>query len=470
MRFTSVLLGCSIAYPLFAQHAIVTTNNGPALIGVLNSQTKRVKGYLNIGDIGASALAITPDGTHAYAGLSGYEAIDYLNLSSGAVENQIQVPGAPETVGINPAGTRFYAAYEGDNFQFGVSTYGAGTNRLVHTVLVPGGGAPVFTSEFGFSADRTTLFVAFQGFSILQINALTGALISNTPLSYAPLGFASSGNVVAVTTSVNQQGMIFLLDPATLAELSSITLPTGCAGSIAVDGQGKFAYTIASSSCTSGASTEVLKVDLQSGAVVDRSPTRGRAFAVELSPSQSELYVGETDNVTEIATSSLAGLTEYVQPGLVTAVGVSPAGNGVYAANTTQSTTSYVSEGGVQAGAGLTVSPASSAATQWGIATSTDGSVSYIESALSGAITVVDNKAGKVERFFASPVPPNLIAVSHPSGPLYIVSVSNFASTPSKLTAVDVKTGKAILQPPLDGPPTAIALSPDGSQVWVTSK
>jgi DNA-binding beta-propeller fold protein YncE len=476
MRLTLILFALITTYPLSAQHAIVTTlANGSALIGVVNTQTKSVNRYLDIGGDSASAMAVSADGTHAYVSLVGYDYIDYLNLSSGAVEAQIPVPdGYPVSLAINPAGTRMYASYEGaaGQDQFTVATFNAQTNQLIQTATVSAGGTSIFTAEFGFSADQQTLFVAFQGSAIVQINALTGALISSTSLAYAPLGLSSSssGNTLAVTTSINQQGTVVLLDPATLQQVSTITLQAPCASSIAVDAQGQFAYVIASAGCSPSAATEVLKVNLQTGVVVDRASTRSSAFVVELSPDQSELYVGETDNITEMSTSALAGVAEYAQPGVVNAVAVSPHGGRAYAANSTQSLSSYVGEGNVQVGISLNVGPAALAATQWGVATTSDGSLSFLASIESGAITVINNEQEKVDRFFASPVLPDLIAVSSPSGPLFIVSISKFASTPSKLTTVDVNTGKAILKTSLpEFGQTAIALSPDGSQVWITS-
>ena len=190
------------------------------------------------------------------------------------------------------------------------------------------------------------------------------------------------------------------------------------------------------------------------------------ARALNLSPSGAGLFVGEVNSVVHLSTQTLGSLEATIaQPGSVNAIAVSLDGSRVYAANSTQSAAQYAAEGVFASGPVLAVGPTSFRVHP--VVTTNDGILTFVNSGAAATITVIDNQTQKVLRYLASEIDPSIIAVGSSTSPLFATSVSINGQIPSRLAKLSPSTGNLQREIDLSFSPSAMAVSPDNSQLWL---
>ena len=224
----------------------------------------RISGYGN--EPAPTSVAVSHDGTHVYAALDVFELINYVNVTTGATDAQLAVPGGyPQALAISPDGSRLYASLESGSFLITIATFDTATNQLLSVSSIANDGSETYAALFAFSDNGQALYAGFGGPRLLELNAQTGALITTIPLAFNVYGLAISktGNVLAISTTVNTQGALVIFDATTFQQMGEIPLAAGtCLGPMTLDSNGTNAYAIAAASCSSGAATQIQKFDL----------------------------------------------------------------------------------------------------------------------------------------------------------------------------------------------------------------
>jgi YVTN family beta-propeller protein len=455
-------------------------------------------------------LAMSPDGATLYVSNSNTSApsISVIRTSDNTETSRITVDSTPRSMSLSPDGSKLYIACAGANaldvIEGGVLTHqitvGIGstprgvaitadgstvfvTNALAtsNTVsVVSTGSPPVVTSTFSSITNLyAVVFLSRPPTAVLA--PVTGGAAGGT------LSFDASGSTTPDGTIVSYQwtfgdGTTDVTTSPTTTHAYARGNPVGYAAWVTVvnnSGLRSASPAIRTPSVSgspwirlgyvaNSTSNRVSVINLDTGVTVVSMAVGTDPRGIAISPDRSTVYVanyataalgGGTVSVISAATNTvIKTITVGTNP---TGVAASPDGAFVYVTNSGDGTVSVISTAtNTVSGAAITVGT-----TPQGVVVSPEGSTIYVANYGSGSVSVIDASSHAV---ISVPVgsTTGAIAVSPDFGSFYVASstgksVSVF-TTGSNALAATVPLGSGVN-------PTALAVSPDGSKVYVVA-
>lgn len=207
----------------------------------------------------------------------------------------------------------------------------------------------------------------------------------------------------------------------------------------------------------------VLVIDIATSTVTNTIHTTGFAAAVAITPDGKFVWVSEPISnstagnveVIEIATNtSVATIPVGFEP---IDIAVTPNGQSVYVLNTYGNSVSVIatSKNTVVAQIQLSTTAMSK------MALSPDGALAYVTNSDANTVSVIDTATNTVAGTISIPAA-NYVAASA-TGPT--VFVSGFLKT--QVAAIDIATGTVVASIPVSGNTSGLAVSPDGSLLYI---
>lgn len=197
------------ATPVDARLAAYVANPGGATVSVIDTATNTVVATINIGTAPTnepSAVAVTPDGTHAYVAVGNRD--DQLGGNVAVIETATNTVVAtidgmaeatPTGVAITPDGSRAYVtnAGEPDVSDSGVSVIDTATNTVIATVDV--GDPPIGVAV---TPDGSRAYVTNGNEKVSVIDTATNSVVATVTVADFPWGvaFTPDGSRAYVTT------------------------------------------------------------------------------------------------------------------------------------------------------------------------------------------------------------------------------------------------------------------------------
>ena len=240
-------------------------NNQAGTITMISTATDAITGTVSMGDYnGAAAVALSPDGTTAYAANAYSNVVSVIDLTTDAVTATIPVGLFPDSITVTPDGRSVYVANSSGE---SISVIDTATDAVTATIPIPAGPAQVVNYPDGGSVFATT----GDGVSVIDTenNTVTGSWTTANPAvalaispnpavtSVSPDGGPPAGGGLVTLTGVgfeNVLGVSFGGAPVTSYTVTSpttilATVPPGRPGPVYA-----FVTTIrGSSEATSGA-------------------------------------------------------------------------------------------------------------------------------------------------------------------------------------------------------------------------
>jgi YVTN family beta-propeller protein len=411
-----------LASPAFGSVAYISNCcNHPSTISVFRTATHAQIAQWTVG-LDATSAVFAPDGTKLYVSDAESKSISVIQVSTGDLTATIPVAGLVESLLISPDGTRLY-------------------------------GESIDPSEF------------------VAIDTTTNTLIATVVLQYTDIyGFAISPDGREVYSSDGSAGLA-VIDTASFA-LSTLPVP---ASGVAVTPDGKFLYTTILE--TSESTGNLTIVNANTGAVTQTIPLAPGYFPylVTITPDGTQAWLGEykatggASRIEVVSTSTFA-LTGFALPPN------SFPGNVVFSPN---STTAYLTVSGGQVdeykvAEQQLVAVTTSAGGAGTPAISPDGTLLIIPNSGGSALTAIDaatekpltaTGVGSMEVFnsFNSDIFGG-VAVSADGTRVYLTNYSS-----QTLSAIDTASKKLIKSVPVGSEPLALVVSPDNSKVYVAN-
>ena len=275
--------------------------------------TAGVLATITTGGTSPTGVAVSPNGTRAYATNAGSNTVSVIDTTTNTVIHTTSVGASPEGVAVAPDGSQVYVS----NFKAGtVSIINASNNTVVKTVTV--GNHPT-----GIVQLESVVYVANAGSgTVSEIDTLHNDAVSS-PGAFASLGGEPTGlaadapsNTLFVTNaSANTLTTYFMGDPSNPVVAGEVSLPSGSGPTdVAVSSAGAF----------------VALPGTNQVAVVNPDFTVRGYAAVPGQPLGVAVHAGPAGGV--IATSSSLSTTSMVNPGTpptvvsTTTVGSAPDG------------------------------------------------------------------------------------------------------------------------------------------------
>jgi YVTN family beta-propeller protein len=299
------------------RHAYVTneTSGGKdplvsGAVSVIDTATGVVSATIPVGGSpgkGGSpgAVAITPDGKHAYvtnanwgnspAPLPG--TVSVIDTATGVVSARITVGGPPGAVAITPDGTRAYVA------NMNIEDDQTGTVSVIDTATgvvsatIPVGQLPLGPPDVAITPDGKHVYVhdGFFGQTVSVITTATGKVSATIPVGIGHGGVAITPDGKDAYVANGNDGTVSVIDTAT--GVVSATIPVGSAssplgtapGGVAITPGGKRAYAISGTRReTDGTVTDgtVSVITTATGKVSATIPVGGAPGAVAICPAR----------------------------------------------------------------------------------------------------------------------------------------------------------------------------------------
>ncbi len=477
-RHPSLFLAVALLFTrsLAAQHGLAAVfRHEPAAVGVFSTETNKPAGFLVPGNAQLGGVAVSPDGARLYVLLVGTGKIAVIDIATSAVIAQIDAGRTEQGLfGLNPDGTRLYfiAPVQGG---LSVRTIDTGTNQIIQTVTVAIQEFPSSLSGFIFSADGSKLLIPSSGTATMAVlSADNGSYLKSVPIPTPASGITSNADRTsfAIANTGNAGTTVSLVSAETLQVVKQVQVPgTACSGSVAMDGNAAHAYVIVSRHCNALVSadetegTSIVSVNFVAGLVNASVPTLNPAITLSLAPGSTTLYVGETGTVAALQTPSLAAITTIAEPGLVNAIAQSSSTMPAYVSNYSSSALIYADP---LTGEPQTTLPVGYLSVGSAISTSTDGAVSFIPVTSSANVAIFDNVTRKPITYLPLTSRPTSLAAASGKGPLFVFS-AGYNEIPSTLAGIDIHTGEVLTSIPISAGFSNLAISPDGSQVWLAT-
>jgi YVTN family beta-propeller protein len=268
----------------------------------------------------------------------------------------------------------------------------------------------------------------------------------------APAGLAQPYLYVS-----NQQGSISIVNPATNAMVSSLSI-SGFPAGVAADAAGQYLY-VALMQSNAVAVIETGRPG--SPAIVARIAAGRGPVQVAVADAAGFVYAANqySNNVSVINASSRKVVATIPVGKSPAGIAVTPDGARVLVANTMSSSISVIS---VSTNKVTATWPALSGSTS--VAVSPDGSRAYVANQYANAVTVHDAVSGKILSTIAVPNYPNSVAVSPGGNQVYVTS-----GNAGTLSVINTASGKVVSRVVVGPLPTSVTLSSDGALAYVTN-
>ncbi len=415
-----------------AQHAYLPLCcNVPSAVSIIDRATHSVTATPLAG-VGASYVALTPDGTTAYVTNETDQTITILDTASGSQKGVISLApyqASPYGAVVSPDGTRLYVTaveIPGAAYLIGIDTR---NNSILFDTAVPGAwnnGLPCRMPPPLISPDGRTVY--FAGYDLALFDTATETVIANIPFgeSYSTLGFTitQDGAYAMVTYNryISGLGEFVLIDLQQQKVVKQIAYGQGeFIGPVVTSPDGTTAYYI--SNQTSGESMDIEVFDVASRRVTKTlSAGTGGGVALAITPDGSELEIGNEANAMVVSLN--------VASGAVTARTGTPG----------QLVTITVSQ---------------------------DGTRIYVPDYGSSVVGIIDPRTGQV----TGEIPAGWIYSVFDSNSTLAMSASGKRAVvlgTTNLSVIDVVEKKLAGVQPLYGKPLSVSLSPDGDRAYVT--
>ena len=236
------------------------------------------------GEGGGGRIAITPDGTKAYAVASNEEKVVPIDIATNKAGTPIDVSFAPTAIAITPDGTK---AYVTDRFQSLVTPIALATNTTLPTISVgdfPGG--------IAITPDGTKAYVANRGSeNVSVIDIATNTVIATIPVPGEPAGASVKPDGTRIYVS-EENGDTFPIDPVT--NTVGAPIAGGAGGAIAVTPNSAKAYTAGTFNGNS------VPLDLATGSAGTPIAVSGFPEDIAILPDGSRAYIPSFDQTTPL--------------------------------------------------------------------------------------------------------------------------------------------------------------------------
>jgi YVTN family beta-propeller protein/VCBS repeat-containing protein len=490
------------------------TNESDNTVSVIDTATNTVIGDpISVGDF-PRGVTISPDGGFAYVTNQGDGTVSVVDTATNTVI------GDPIPVGLQP----FYAVFSPDGSLAYINNWDGGTVSVIdtatHTVIdtnpatpevdaLPVGPLPVGVAV---SPDGTRVYVTHQGGSVSVIALEPTAAVNDAPVAVGDTATVAEGGSTTISVLANDtdaEGTIDTTSVVIVQQPAYGSASVNAGGTITYVSNGaevtsdSFTYTVADNS---GASSNTATVTVTVTAVNDAPVAGTPAFTVTNVNTASGVVTG-TVSVTDVDGPGLS----YVLSGAPDpAVGVvvvnagtggwtfTPTGaarlaaySGAGADSVDFAVTASDGQDSVVVTVSATIEGAEAAVTgsiavgsnpSW-LAVSPDGARAYVSNLFDGTVSVIDTATNTVIDTDAGVAGVNAISVGgsawdmalSPDGTrLYVTKQNN--STVSVIdtttyTLVDADPAAAGVNPiSVGGQPWGLAVSPDGTRVYVTSR
>lgn len=249
----------TVAYALNSVDEVVTvldTSGGPnngAVLGTI--------------EVGAepSGIAIHPGGAYVYVTNTGDDTVTIIRTADNTVLRTVDVGDQPHGIDITPDGTRLY-----------VANFGSDTISIINTSTYAVTDIAVSNGPFGIDIDAsgTRATVTHIDDAIVTVLLLAGNSAPETDV--AVVGRTAAGVVLGTFGATDDDG-----DP-----LSYRVTATPARGSVALDGQGGYAFTPLAGAGSAAAATPGRDFDMFSVEISDgRGGIIERTVAIEILPT-----------------------------------------------------------------------------------------------------------------------------------------------------------------------------------------
>ena len=172
------------------------SNSEAGTLTIISTATDAITDTISMGAYaGATAVALTPDGTTAYVANGFSNVVSVINLATDTVTATLSVGVFPNSLTVTPDGRSVYVANStGDS----ISVIDTATNSVTSTIPIPGG--PVQLANY---PDGGLVFATTDD-GVIQIGTENNTVSS--PLTNIPYGIAVAISPNPVVTSVSPNG------------------------------------------------------------------------------------------------------------------------------------------------------------------------------------------------------------------------------------------------------------------------
>lgn len=213
---------------------VYVANIGSNSVSVISTASNTVIATVPTGN-SPMGVAVSPDGSTVYATNSGAGTVSIINAASNVLSGTIPVGAAPNGITISPDGSKVYVANSGSNTVSVISAL----SRTV-TATVPVGSDPLTQAV---SPDGKSVYVTNQTSpSISVINATTNTVVTTLNIGSSPAGVVVSPNGLVVYVADPTTQKIYCINTATNAIIYTISVPQSPQGlSVNPDGSRLYA-------------------------------------------------------------------------------------------------------------------------------------------------------------------------------------------------------------------------------------
>ncbi len=204
-------------------------------ISVIDTATNTVKAKVPLGS-SPQGIAITPDGKKVYVAISLKNTLAVIDTATNTITSTVKVGKSPAGVAVSSDGKKVYVTNKGDNT---LSVIDTATNKV--TATVPVGSSP---EEVAVTSDGTKVYVVnYDSGSLSVIDTAANKVTGTVKIGRAPSGVAvnPSGKEVYVANKDEYVSTVSVIDTATNAVTATVPVGSDPQG-VAVSPDGKKVY------------------------------------------------------------------------------------------------------------------------------------------------------------------------------------------------------------------------------------
>ncbi len=264
------------------------TNNNPSTVSVINTATNQVVATIPVG-AHPFAVAVTPDGTRAYVTICGFDpwtqlgSVSVIDTATNQVAATIPVGIDPAGIAVTPDGAR---AYVTNFFANSVSVIDTAPNSPAFNAVIAT--VPVGSNPKGVAVtpDGTRVYVTnFYANSVSVINTTTNQVVATIPVGGLPRGIAlmPDGQRAYVESLGDSVSVIDTAPNSPAFNTVVATIPvSGGPYAIAITPDGKSVYVASVFSDT------VSMIDTATQVVGNPIPVENQPSGIAITPVQPE--------------------------------------------------------------------------------------------------------------------------------------------------------------------------------------
>jgi YVTN family beta-propeller protein len=494
--------------------AAYVANSGGNSVSVIDLASGSVASTIVVGNR-PSAIALTPDGSKAFVANGDDASVSVIDTASGAVLASIGVGVNPDAVAIAPDGSKAFVGALGssDGYHPGLSIIDIATGTVSAT-LYDG-----YYTGVAVSPNGSEVYALGNAY-LVEYNAATGARVNQfyLPVSTLAVAVTPDGRALYLTqgpqpTPTAFGSVVYVFDTATSTITDAIAVGAGPTA-VAITPDGTRAVV---SDLTDG-TLSILSPPAKSVlATVPLGPAWAQPAGVAFSPDGGSAYITDSHigAVSVISTATDTVIATIAVGKDPQTVAFAPSGGAAYVANQGDGTVSVIDAASKAVTATIDVG-----GSPHGIAVTPDGRKAYVTDPVLGTVSVVQTATNSVMSSLAMSVAgpvviapdgrtaylPGMPQEPQPRDPTIIVSVSAIdtatdTTLPSPFGAtyllgqdpgygllalspdgsvaylsdevgfevVDLRTGAILSQIVDTNPATGLAITPDGSKIYLPS-